>query len=73
MIRLLLAALAAWTLALAPAAPARAQAALPAAPDKMIEALSNQILDRIRDTSGMKTDLEQLEKLSQTASDKVPA
>ncbi|HMS79076.1 MAG TPA: ABC transporter substrate-binding protein [Burkholderiaceae bacterium] len=48
MIRLLLAALAAWTLALAPAAPARAQAALPAAPDKMIEALSNQILDRIR-------------------------
>jgi phospholipid transport system substrate-binding protein len=48
MTRLLLAALAAWTLALAPAAPAGAQAALPAAPDKMIEVLSNQILDRIK-------------------------
>jgi phospholipid transport system substrate-binding protein len=48
MTRLLLAALAAWILALAPAAPARAQAALPTAPDKMIEVLSNQILDRIR-------------------------
>jgi phospholipid transport system substrate-binding protein len=48
MTRLLLAALAAWTLALAPAAPARAQAALPSAPDKMIEVLSNQILDRVK-------------------------
>jgi phospholipid transport system substrate-binding protein len=48
MTRYLLAALASWTLALAPAAPARAQAALPAAPDKMMEMLSNQVLDRIK-------------------------
>ncbi len=48
MTRCLLAALAAWTLVLAPAVPARAQAALPAAPDKMIEVLSNQVLDKIK-------------------------
>lgn len=46
MTRLLLAALAAWLLALAPAGPARAQAAT--APDEMIRSLSTQILDRIK-------------------------
>jgi phospholipid transport system substrate-binding protein len=45
MTRYLLAALAAWLLALAPAGPAAAQAS---APDKLIESLSNQVLDRIR-------------------------
>jgi phospholipid transport system substrate-binding protein len=45
MTRLLLAALAAWLLALAPAGPALAQAA---APDEMIKTMSTQILDRIK-------------------------
>jgi phospholipid transport system substrate-binding protein len=45
MTRFLLAALAAWSFALLPAAPAAAEAM---APDKMIEMLSNQILERIR-------------------------
>jgi phospholipid transport system substrate-binding protein len=45
MTRYLLAALAAWLLALAPAGPAAAQAG---APDKLIESLSNQVLDRIK-------------------------
>ncbi len=69
MTRLLLAALAAWTLALSPAAPARAQAALPAAPDKMIEALSNQILDRIKAEPDLRSG--DLRRLSQFADETV--
>lgn len=46
MTRFLIAALAAWLFALAPAGPALAQAA--SAPDEMIKSLSTQILERIR-------------------------
>ena len=69
MTRLLLAALAAWILALTPAAPARAQAALPTAPDKMIEVLSNQILDRIKAEPDLRTG--DLRRLSQFADETV--
>ena len=47
MTRLLLAALAAWLLALAPAGPAAAQSSS-SAPDELIRTLSAQILDRIK-------------------------
>lgn len=67
--RFLLAALAAWTLALSPAAPARAQTALPAAPDKMIEVLSNQVLDRIKGDPELRTG--DLRRLSQFVDDTV--
>ena len=69
MTRLLLAVLAASILALAPAAPARAQAALPSAPDKMIEVLSNQILDRIRAEPELRSG--DLRRLSQFADETV--
>jgi phospholipid transport system substrate-binding protein len=69
MTRYLLAALAAWTLALAPAAPARAQAALPAAPDKMIEVLSNQVLDKIKGDPELRSG--DLSRLSQFVDDTV--
>lgn len=69
MTRLLLAALAAWILALAPAAPAGAQAALPTAPDKMIEVLSNQILDRIKAEPELRSG--DLRRLSQFADETV--
>ena len=69
MTRLLTAALAAWILALAPAAPAGAQGALPTAPDKMIEVLSNQILDRIKAEPELRSG--DLRRLSQFADETV--
>lgn len=61
MIRFLLAALAAWLLALAPAGPALAQAAT--APDEMIKTMSSQILDRIKADKDLREG--DLRKLSQ--------
>ena len=61
MTRFLLAALAAWLLALAPAGPARAQAAT--APDEMIKSLSTQILERIKGDKDLREG--DLRKLSQ--------
>jgi phospholipid transport system substrate-binding protein len=61
MFRILFAAIAAWTIALAPAAPARAQAAT--APDELIRTLSTQILERIKSDKDLQAG--DLKKLSQ--------
>jgi phospholipid transport system substrate-binding protein len=69
MTRWLFAALAAWILALTSVAPARAQGDLPPEPDRLIEALTNRILERIKSEPELRSG--DLRRLSQFADETV--